>query len=766
MDSSSMIDKIFPGFATTGDIITTVFDSGILILFLFFLVAYLILFRKYACKIHGIVKILKKLRGDTQNLSMREDLWGLLRNTLFYKKIHQQDPNLIKHILKQNKYTKGIADSLVEYKSKLYLSQDVDYYINENTLAPSILCSRLFPLGAALLTGLGVLGTFVGLLIGLDGLEICKSASADAAKTISAIDQITSGASVAFATSVTGVFFSLLLNLIEKSVTSCMAVCVRHIQEDLSDHFPPFPTMDVFKDTGESSDKSAKLLGELGDKMQKSMDSFFQSMLKKLSDTMSDSAEKMGSAVANSLDVSLRDKLVPAVKSISAAAVDLSVRQVHSSEEALKSVVDQFMEKFGEQGEAQRKAMLDATEQFQKSSSSLSSSMDTIMLQMKEQQDTLAARQQEQMEKLSSSFCEMSAEQNKNIELAGQKIETLLESFSGQMAEEFKRQTESLGGVTDSLHSSLSSMVEHAKDQQDTLIARQQEQMEKLSSSFCEMSAEQNKNIELAGQKIETLLESFSGQMAEEFKRQTESLGGVTDNLHSSLSSVVENAKEIFDRHAGFMKDMLGSVNVLIAQGKALQFNIDETKESFSLVAEAVQHSSSDLAEAGGALERFGNDITQSVEKTTSLYMALEKQFRSAKEGLDNLLDEFDDLKDKFSEVAERNSNTVVEASKNYRELADNFRQLPDKLHEHAKEIEEVARKQVQDFQESMTKSLNEYAKSLDEYGQKVNAQVTDRMSEWNRQTEKFCHIMVAAIDKYADTVEDISDVVDKIKEK
>ena len=685
MDSTSIIDKVFPGFATTGDTITTVFDSGILILFVIFLTTYLFLFRKYAYKIHGIVKILKGLRDVNPGFSVLKDLWGVLRNTLFNNKIQQQN-DIIKSILKQNQYTKGIADSLVEYNSKLYLSQDVDYYINENTLAPSILCSRLFPLGAALLTGLGVLGTFVGLLLGLDGLVGSKTTT----ETLSAIDQVTSGASVAFATSVTGVFFSLLLNLIEKSVTSCMAVCVRHIQEDLSDNFPPFPVMDVFKDTGENSKQSADTLGELaeriGGEMQKSMDSFLQSMFEKMSETMSESANKIANAVANSLDFSLRDKLVPAVNRISAAAVELSERQVHSSEEALKSVVEQFMEKFGQQGEAQRKAMLDATEQFQQSSSSLSSSMDTIMLQM--------------------------------------------------------------------------------KDQQDTLTARQQEQMEKLSNSFSEMSAEQGKNIELAGQEIRTLLGSFSEQMAEEFRRQTASLGGVTDNLHSSLSSMMDNAKDIFDKQAAFMKDMLGSVNVLLEQGKTLQFYINETKDSFNQVAEAIKYSSNELAEAGGALERFGSDITRSVaevsssvEKTTSLYMALEKPIRSAKEGLDGLLDELDDLKDKFAEVAEHNSKTVDEASKNYKELAASYRQLHDKLHEHVKEIGEAARKQVQELQKSMTALL-------DDYGQKVDAQVSDRMSEWNSQTEKFCDTMVAAIDSYAETVEGISDVVDKIKEK
>ena len=63
------------------------------------------------------------------------------------------------------------AAYLSEYNGKLYLDQDCDSVLPE-LWYPSILRSYLLPAGAAILTGIGVLGTFLGLLIGIQDLAL------------------------------------------------------------------------------------------------------------------------------------------------------------------------------------------------------------------------------------------------------------------------------------------------------------------------------------------------------------------------------------------------------------------------------------------------------------------------------------------------------------------------------------------------------------------------------------------------------------------
>lgn len=67
--------------------------------------------------------------------------------------------------------TKLFSACLQEYGGVLYATQDVES-LSYSLWEPPLLRSRLMPAGAALLTGLGVLGTFAGLLLGLGGLHL------------------------------------------------------------------------------------------------------------------------------------------------------------------------------------------------------------------------------------------------------------------------------------------------------------------------------------------------------------------------------------------------------------------------------------------------------------------------------------------------------------------------------------------------------------------------------------------------------------------
>ncbi len=229
--SSDAGTSISPDVALTNDV-TQLFIAITCLLFLSFIVGYLVYaIIKHYIKINPIKRLLKKAKTEDSNTE------------------------IIK-LFEQNKYTKALSKAFIEYKGKLYLGQDVDYYINENLLAPSILCSRVLPLGAALLTGIGVLGTFVGLLLGLNGLHL----DGNMANLQNEIRQVANGASVAFATSVVGVSCSLVLNLFEKIVAAWMARCVRSIQNDFVNLFPPVPAADVFLDVWENSRESANTL--------------------------------------------------------------------------------------------------------------------------------------------------------------------------------------------------------------------------------------------------------------------------------------------------------------------------------------------------------------------------------------------------------------------------------------------------------------------------------------------------------------------------
>ena len=96
-------------------------------------------------------------------------------------------------------------------------SCDVTQYINEETVIEACSGTRLAEITPGILTSLGILGTFLGLVMGLSGLNLN---AADTSALLSAMEKLIGGMSTAFLTSIAGVVASILFNLLNTHYTN------------------------------------------------------------------------------------------------------------------------------------------------------------------------------------------------------------------------------------------------------------------------------------------------------------------------------------------------------------------------------------------------------------------------------------------------------------------------------------------------------------------------------------------------------------------
>ncbi|MBQ2992144.1 MAG: MotA/TolQ/ExbB proton channel family protein [Clostridia bacterium] len=90
-------------------------------------------------------------------------------------------------------------------------SCDVSQYINEDTVLYVCGGSGMAEITPGVLTSLGILGTFLGLVMGLSGLNLN---AADTNALLSAMEKLIGGMSTAFLTSIAGVVASICFNLL------------------------------------------------------------------------------------------------------------------------------------------------------------------------------------------------------------------------------------------------------------------------------------------------------------------------------------------------------------------------------------------------------------------------------------------------------------------------------------------------------------------------------------------------------------------------
>ncbi len=134
------------------------------------------------------------------------------------------------------------SNSLVEYRCgdyKAYGCKDsAAEYFNEETVGSSNLhYSRMIM--PAILTAIGVLGTFVGLLLSLTSLRD-YGIGADSADMVPQIKELIKGASTAFITSIWGVIFSIVYTMVISCAKHFSSDTIKQLQQNLDSVFYPY----------------------------------------------------------------------------------------------------------------------------------------------------------------------------------------------------------------------------------------------------------------------------------------------------------------------------------------------------------------------------------------------------------------------------------------------------------------------------------------------------------------------------------------------
>ncbi|MEY4568988.1 MAG: hypothetical protein RLZZ398_427 [Verrucomicrobiota bacterium] len=181
---------------------------------------------------------------------------------------------------------------------------------NPTSLAHGLVGNRMLLAVPAILTGLGVLGTFVGLQIGIGSLDLSASQIENLDKSIA---PIISGCSTAFSTSVWGVFCSLIFTIFEKLLEWSAVRKIRILQSRLDALIPRYTPEGSMIDLQRSAAQSEYFLKGLavaiGDEMQKAMNRLGSSITDAVKDSLGSNAQDLGKMSADLMSAALTDEL-------------------------------------------------------------------------------------------------------------------------------------------------------------------------------------------------------------------------------------------------------------------------------------------------------------------------------------------------------------------------------------------------------------------------------------------------------------------------
>ena len=231
--------------------------------------------------------------------------FNILENTchiLAGLKENKSSPEEIKSSLSEvpiiNHYWSEFWETVVINKDQsgndqFFNTVDAEYFFNEENLISNHIDIRFYNALPGILTGLGILGTFLGLMFGLSNLDF---ASANSNELREGIAKLLSGATIAFSTSVWGMLSSICFNVLEKKCIKELTVKVNDVKKLIDELFDKKTAEKWLSEIHKEASEQTKALKEFNDDITLSIGEALESAFEK---RLSPSLEKLGEAIEN-----------------------------------------------------------------------------------------------------------------------------------------------------------------------------------------------------------------------------------------------------------------------------------------------------------------------------------------------------------------------------------------------------------------------------------------------------------------------------------
>lgn len=575
----------------------------------------------------------------------------------------------------------------------IYNVYNAAFFFSPDSLAGQLVENRLLAAMPAILTAIGVIGTFAGLQLGLKGIDL--SAEADVMRQ--QISILIGGASVAFMTSVWGVLCSLVFNVLEKILEQSIRSRIQVLQQRIDTLFKRANAEQTLINIEDHSKESRETLQGLAERIGTKM----QEAVLQVSDNMQTSLETV---------------LGPAISSMVEAASDLSKRQAQGAEHALDGLIESFLERFSKEGTTQREMMESTSKEVQDAVANLGTSLVTFMSNLEQQQEKVNSENMKRNEFLDLRIRELGEQhQTQNKELAGElngAVSELLGNLREQQAQSSESEEKRLGLL-------LSSIQDHTRQNQDTL------------NGYIERTGQ------VADDLVKTTSENFENISNRE-KERDEVFSTKVQSLEDNQLSMLSQIEELYQTH-------IDATKAILHQGKGLADSIGENHKILENSSAHMREGADNLRLAANSFEVLGVNVQKSSE-------SLSNKLTEVAGAVENLTDEnvkiterMSDTFEQIRQVGERLAETSADLSGSAESAKDGFESLRGYHKEFAVEL----RSQVDELNDRLSELLADYHTQ-------VSHATKERMKEWNDQTLNFSQQMASTVKIMTQIIDDI----------
>ncbi len=604
-------------------------------------------------------------------------------------------------------------------QKQLFNTLDAEHFFNARTLAGGLTASRLLAAAPSFLVALGVLGTFIGLTVGLSKLNIDSHSSTEQMRT--GIDWMIQGAAVAFMTSVWGVAFSLALNFIEKMFERYALSAIQKLQHEIDFLYPRIPAEQSLVHIAEYGKESKEALQELHER---------------IGDRLQETLQVMNEGLQQALTDSLNNIMGPAIQTLVHAASQ-------QSNQVMEKLVGNFMDGLSSAGREQGSLMQQAAADVNAAVGSMTERLNQLFNTLSDQQSRQLSSGQQQCQQFETQLARISSSAEQRQEQMESRFAELMSGLSGQLDSQLgsaQRRDEErqamferlLAGSSASQAALLDKFASSTQAQMQVMAEAGNERhnnLEKVVSRLMiNLNTELDNQMGAAEQREQSRQQRFNHQLENMTAQQQEFLTGIAAGVQATQQQSQQMAAQY--------QQLMGHLQQATEAAAASSKHLDSSANQLGLL-------SANLRLASDALGQRMSAVTQSVESAGNLNAALAAQLQGQASSLSQLQAALLEGAQRFEQAASEARNGFGDMKKTQQEF------LAGVKHEFTA-LGETLRVQV----EAIEKQAEEWLRS---YADEVRHQIDDRMTKWNDMSLSYA-------DQMHRTVQAISGILDELE--
>ena len=462
------------------------------------------------------------------------------------------------------------------------------------------------------LTGLGVLGTFIGLTIGIASATIgLKSVgqSDNTSELLKTLIQLLSGASLAFTTSIFGIGYSILFSFLEKNEIKKIKKQLKRFVESLekallfitNEQISMKINDNIIEQNKKFDGFSTELAIALENALKNTFESPFKAGVSEIVNGLS-SIREVQQGFSDGLMTELVDKMSGGLTNEAAVSQQKANETFNTLQETFAKQTFEMVESqnamaatsrqlLGEISETSRSNQDALNEQLKGTISSLEGSLDKINLSFKknmgESSENMKTTLTKTFSDVSNQIIKQQEGMNTKMESSTDKLHSLIERISLMMKES--------GNLIEVSNENINKN-NNITEKYRGLISEQQ----KVFSSLEACSESINKSGEqfnFAGNQIESASKDL-GEISEVLKGSNENLEAIWNNYEERFENVDESLKKVFEEFIKGSDKYLESVK---GHGKSIE---KEYRKSINILGENLDSLSENLGDFSDSVSK------------------------------------------------------------------------------------------------------------------------------------------------------------------